>query len=421
MIERQIIIGLITSTEYCQKIQGVWNTRLLDSAMARRIAGWCWDYFDKYHKAPGSDIETIYYNAIRENQIPKNLAEEIEQDILPGLSKEYGREGLDITPLLDSTDKYLNAQHLKLFTAMIDALSAEGKQEEAEKLVRDFKPLNSTRRNLDAFIVPVERIRERRRRNPRTLLQPWLKEGQTTILYGNYGSGKSLLSIAVSYMLGLRDYETDEAEIGTWLVKNPTGTLYIDGELGEQEMEERIKGFEWLGKQSGKYRIQVLSLPEYQLDTGDSFSLSDRENQIKVIHWLEKHPNYKVVVLDSISTLFNLEEENSNSEWNNKVNPFIRDLRALKVACLLLHHAGKDSKKGLRGASSMGAMAHNIFRLTPHRFKDPDKGEAWFTLTKDKQRAAGYHFGELSLRFFRTENDVETHWEITGGSKDDDD
>lgn len=221
-------------------------------------------------------------------------------------------------------------------------------------------------------------------------------------------------------MLGLRDYETEEAEMGTWLVKNPTGTLYIDGELGEQEMEERIKGFEWLGKQAGKYRMQILSIPEYQLDTGDSFSLADRENQIKVIRWLEKHPNYKVVVLDSISTLFNLEEENSNSEWNNKINPFLRDLRALKVACLLLHHAGKDKKKGLRGASSMGAMAHNIFRLTPHGSRCVDMGEAWFEISKDKQRAAGFQFGELSLRFSRTENNTETHWEVTGDGKDND-
>jgi len=388
--------------------------------MARRIATWCWEYFDKYERAPGRDIESIYYNAIRENQIPKNLAEEIEQDILPGLSREYEREGLDVTPLLDATDKYLNDQHVKMFTATVEALSAEGKREEAEKMIREFKPLGTAKRNLDTFIVPIERIRERRRKHPRTLLQPWLKEGQTTILYGNYGSGKSLLSIAISYMLGLRDYETEEAEMGTWLVKNPTGTLYIDGELGEQEMEERIKGFEWLGKQAGKYRMQILSIPEYQLDTGDSFSLADRENQIKVIRWLEKHPNYKVVVLDSISTLFNLEEENSNSEWNNKINPFLRDLRALKVACLLLHHAGKDKKKGLRGASSMGAMAHNIFRLTPHGSRCVDMGEAWFEISKDKQRAAGFQFGELSLRFSRTENNTETHWEVTGDGKDND-
>jgi len=110
--------------------------------------------------------------------------------------------------------------------------------------------------------------------------------------------------------------------------------------------------------------------------------------------------------------LFGLENENDNSEWNNKVNPFIRDLRALGVACILLHHSGKDSKRGLRGASAMGAMAHNIFRLFVPKEKDPDEGEAMFTLTKDKQRAKGFLFKSFSLHFTQNEDQTETHWEI---------
>jgi len=108
-----------------------------------------------------------------------------------------------------------------------------------------------------------------------------------------------------------------------------------------------------------------------------------------------------------------LEQENDNSEWNNKINPFLRDLRALDVACLLLHHSGKDNKRGLRGASSMGAMAHNIFRLTSHEKKDPDGGEAWFVLSKDKQRAAGKGFKTLALKYTQDVDQTETHWKKT--------
>jgi hypothetical protein len=199
--------------------------------------------------------------------------------------------------------------------------------------------------------------------------------------------------------------------MGGWIVKNPTGTLYLDGELGEQEMEDRIKKFEWLGRQERDRRLKILSVPEYQLETGDTFYLSSRVNQLKIIKWLEDHLRYKLVVLDSASTLFGLENENDNSEWNNKINPFLRDLRALGVACILLHHAGKDNKRGLRGASAMGAMAHNIFRLSNHG--DKDEGEAWFKLSKDKQRAGGFGFKDFSLHFFQNETETETHWEIT--------
>jgi hypothetical protein len=222
-----------------------------------------------------------------------------------------------------------------------------------------------------------------------------------------------LLTLAIAYVLGLKDYDREECEIGEWQVKNPTGCLYIDGELGEQEMEERVKKFEWLGPQNPKYRMRVLSIPEYQMATEDPFYLSVRTNQLKIIQWLKDHPNYKLLVLDSASTLFGLEDENNNSEWSNKVNPFLRDLRAAGVACLLLHHSGKDIKRGLRGASAIGAMANYIFKLADHPDKDIDSGKAWFNLKKDKQRAGGYSFKAFGLRFDQNEDETETHWEVT--------
>jgi hypothetical protein len=411
MIERKIIIGLISSTEYCEKVKDIWNIQLLESAAAKLIAGWAWEYFIKYSKAPGHEIETIYYSKLKDGKIQKNLAEEIEEDILPGLSAESTEEDVNLQYLIEETEKYFSSQHLKQLSDNVQALIAAGRISEANDLAIKFKPLDKVTVKLEDFILTVQKIREKGRPHPTILMKPWLREGQTTIIYGNYGSGKSLLAIAVAYMLGLRDYKTEDCEMGEWIIKNPTGTLYVDGELGEQEMDDRIQCFEWLGPQ--KYKMEILSVPEYQLSTGDTFYLSSRLNQLKIIKWLKEHPRYKLTVLDSASTLFGLENENDNSEWNNKVNPFLRDLRALGVACLLLHHSGKDNKRGLRGASAMGAMAHNIFRLTIPKEKDIDEGEAWFILSKDKQRTKGFMFKKFSLHFTQNEKQTETHWEIT--------
>lgn len=418
MIERKIIIGLIISTEYCQKIKEIWNLQLIESPTARRIAGWVWEYFDKFSRAPGKDIEPIFYAKLRETRLAKELAKEIEEDILPSLSEEYSQEGFNLEYLLQETEKYLNEQHIKLLTQNIQTLLSTGKVEEADKLVREFKPLGFVSGRLDQFIQTIEQIRRQNRPHPTVLIKPWLKEGQTTIIYGPYGSGKSLLTISIAYLLGLRDFDREECEIGEWQVKHPTGCLYLDGELGEQEMEDRVKQFEWLGRQAGEFRMRILSVPEYQLRTEDTFYLSDRTNQLKIVKWLREHPAYKLVVLDSASTLFGLLEENDNSEWCNKMNPFLRDLRALDVACILLHHAGKDNKKGLRGASAMGAMAHNIFRLTNHGSKAMEKGEAWFVLDKDKQRASGYSFKRFALRYYQENSEKETHWEVTKTNDD---
>jgi len=413
MIERKIVIGLITSTEFCTQLKPLWNNQLIDSATAKRIAGWCWEYFDKYQKAPGKDIEGIYFSKLKAGNFPKVMAEEIEQEILPGLSKEYERSDFNLTYAVDEAKKHLSQQHIKIFTDSIQVLLSENKLQEAEERVGTFKPLEGASVSVGDFIKSLTQLKNTNLPHPTVFFKPWLKAGQITIIYGSFGSGKTLLSLLIGYMVGLKDHSTDDCEIGEWLVKNSTGCLYVDGEMGELEMAERLGTFEWLGRQHQDYRIRVLSIPEFQLATEDSFSLSERTNQLKIINWLKSHPTYKLIVLDSASTLFGLVEENSNSEWNTKINPFLRDLKAMGVACILLHHAGKDNKKGLRGASAMGAMAHNIFRLTNHVKKQMDDGSAWFVIQKDKYRAAGKNFKTFSLKFTRSENEKETNWEVT--------
>jgi len=419
MDERQIIIGLITSTEYCTRVKDFWDPILLESATAKQISIWTWEYFQTYKKAPGKDIEGIYFTKLKEGKIQKDLAEEIEQDILPSLSEEYTEGEQNIDYLVNETEKYLNERHIQIHIETVDALLAVGKMEEAEKIIHEFKPLTSASITLDNYILSLEQIIDKKKPKPKAIISPWLREGQMTIIYANFGVGKSLLSLLLGFIVGL-DKPTEESDIGEWKVRDQTGCLYIDGELGEQELEERVKAFSWLGKQVKRWKIKMLSLPDYQLETEDSFYLGDRKNQKKIISWLQNNPNYRLIVLDSASTLFGLQEENDNSEWNNKINPFIRDLRALGVACILLHHAGKDGKRGLRGASAMGAMAHNIFRLENHEDKPSCPGQAWFRLTIEKQRSGGHSFKPFSLLFTQENNDKETHWEVTNNYRTDD-
>jgi len=412
MIERKIVTGLIVSTPFLENIRSTWSMDYLESVTARQISLWVWEYYDKYHKAPGKDIETIFYLKLREGRISQDMASDME-DILRGLSSEYERGEQDLTLLTEETLKYFECRRAEILARKIEEASKAGRVDLVRSLSQEIAR-DVTSSDISKHILTIPQIRRMEHKPPRVLMKPWLREGQFTIIYGNYGCGKSLLAISIAYMLGVRDYDKPECQIGEWQVKNPTGCLYIDGELGEVEMEERVSQFEWLGPQPSSRKLRVLSLPEYQLREERSFSLSDRSVQKSVVKWLSENPEYRLVILDSISTLFELEDENSNSEWNNKINPFLRDLRAMGVACILLHHSGKDGKRGLRGASTMGAMAHNIFRLVNHEKKSEDAGEAWFVLTKDKQRSGGYEFKSFGLRYSQDDNGKSTTWEVTG-------
>ena len=143
MIERQIIKGLIISTEYLQRLRSVWDVKLLESVTARRIAGWAWEYFEKYNKAPGGDIEGIYYSKLRENNLPKDIAEEIEQDILPRLSEDYSDNSLNLDYLLSQTLKYFRERQLKVHCESIQALLIGGDVDDAEKTACNYKTIKS--------------------------------------------------------------------------------------------------------------------------------------------------------------------------------------------------------------------------------------------------------------------------------------
>ncbi len=140
MIERRSIIELNTSTEYIRQIENIWDTQLLESSTARMLASWVWEYYGKYHKAPGKEIENIYYQKLKEG-LSKEIGEEIETEILPSLSSEYEETEINIPYLVDETKKHLNTQKLLQFSANIEALVEEGNLTEAEKLAGEYKTL----------------------------------------------------------------------------------------------------------------------------------------------------------------------------------------------------------------------------------------------------------------------------------------
>jgi len=411
-IERRIVTGLIISTEYIKRVREILQQRShIGSKTAKLIVNWCFEYFDQYGKAPGLHIQDIF-----DTKAKALRAEDVEDisDILASLSADFEREDeFNAEYLFDQTMEYFRKCQLK---NLKDELSVV-EPEEAEQLIADFKPLAivSSYDKISKFILTIEQLHELDIEKPRLLLAPWLREGQVTFIYGHYGTGKSLLAINIAMLLALNLDNAAEWDIGEWQVKNPTGCLYVDGEMGAVELRERIDQFTYLGEP--QYKMLGFPLPEYQLATEHDFVLAERGNQLQIISWLKDNPDYKLLILDSVTTLFGLTDENSNAEWNIKVNPLLRDLKALGVATIILHHSGKDEKRGLRGASAMGAMAHNIFGLTNHGSKNVDEGEAYFTLKKHKQRSGGFQFKSFDIHYSQNHHQTQTIWETEIGTQ----
>lgn len=143
MIERKIIIALITSTEFIRGIQDKWSVDLFESSTAKRLATWCIEYYDKYQRAPGKEIEGIFYEKVKAG-LPKELSEEIAEEILPRLSEEYEIQ-LESPPnveyLIDLAKAYFNEHNLLKHADSIRALVETNKVVEAESMASAYAPM----------------------------------------------------------------------------------------------------------------------------------------------------------------------------------------------------------------------------------------------------------------------------------------
>jgi soluble cytochrome b562 len=140
MIERNILIGLITSTEYIQRIYNIWNIDYIESPTAKRMATWVITYYEKYKVAPNKDIELIFDT--KKAKLPKELAEEIEQDILPSLSEEFEENSINVDYLVAETKLYFDKRHLIIHSDTIRSLTDAGKLEEAKIAAATFNQIS---------------------------------------------------------------------------------------------------------------------------------------------------------------------------------------------------------------------------------------------------------------------------------------
>lgn len=141
-MERRIIIGLITNKHYLLQLKNSWKPEYIESDAAKALASWCWEYFDKNGKAPNEDIQNIFDKKVKRKKIDKSLAEEIETEILPSLSKEYERKKKkkkkNIDVLLKDTWEYFVERQLRIKDETIEALLDKGEIEQAKEYHNNF-------------------------------------------------------------------------------------------------------------------------------------------------------------------------------------------------------------------------------------------------------------------------------------------
>lgn len=230
------------------------------------------------------------------------------------------------------------------------------------------------------------------------LVEGLIQERDITMLHAWRGVGKTHfvghLAWAVASGASFLRYE----------VPYPAGVLLVDGEMPQEELQERLAAC------SRSYRVRKLQAP-FRLLCADALdgipSLATSAGQALIETELDAYPEVRLLILDSISTLCNDgSPENEAESWTEMQNWLLK-LRRRGVSPLIVHHDGKGGAQ--RGTSKREDVVSQSIHLKRPDDYSPSQG-ARFEVILEKARGVFGADAEPFEAQLVTEEDGRATW-----------
>lgn len=229
------------------------------------------------------------------------------------------------------------------------------------------------------------------------VMAPWLPEAGLAMLFGDRGSGKTFLALAIAYAIA-----NGEDLLG-WTVKEPRSVCYIDGEMSEADTMQRMEAAVRLlpADHSSQGVVRLLSMDRAGLD----LDLSDPIHQT----WVDAElGDAKVVIIDNLATTVSASDDRSEAaRWDSVQRWFLKHRREGRTV-LLIHHVTKEGKQ--RGLHAKEDVLDSVLRIESRNFEGSSE-PARIRLAFTKRR--GFHGDDA--RTFKADL-TEGGWERLGPS-----
>lgn len=185
--------------------------------------------------------------------------------------------------------------------------------------------------------------------------------------------------------------------------------MYIDGEATQAELRADIERMisDWSEEEGKLIDNNLLILCDEEIDD-ELLTLSNSKHMAIVINKaLEHKPD--LIVVDTMSALFSLHDENSNAEIKRAIMQPLKMLaKEANAGLLLAHHSGKwrSEEGGMkshaylgRGGSNLGCLARSVITLIA-----PDRSNKERVILS-VPKAKGYRLADVAMNY-----DYETRW-----------
>lgn len=177
------------------------------------------------------------------------------------------------------------------------------------------------------------------RQRPRWIVKNLIPDTSTGLIYGASKAGKSFFALRLFYAVA-----HGWPEVFGLRIKAQRPVIYLCLE-GAGDFRNRVEAIR-------SWAIEnALPLDGKFLFCDAPFSLvSDVQEFLESCRDNVEHP---IVVIDTLARASGGLEENSNTEMQRVADAMQRIAREMAGTCVAIHHAGKDSARGPRGASSV--------------------------------------------------------------------
>ena len=227
------------------------------------------------------------------------------------------------------------------------------------------------------------------------LIQDVIPDQSLVALFGPPASFKSFHAMSIAECI---------ASGRPWMGKEINGTgpvLYIAGE-GYGGIGARIAAIKQHHKTPDSAQLYVVRSMINLRSSVDDFT-----NLILAIDELVQliGVQLRMIVIDTLARSFGGGNENNSDDMGVYIQSLGKIQNRYKCSLMLLHHAGKDTSKGLRGHSSLLAAVDTQMEIL--RFTDSMKGQIFLSKQKDGEQGERYGFEAITVDIDRSDLGLE--------------
>ena len=399
------------------------------------VIRWIIEYGEKYDRAPKDYLQKIFDR--KKDTIDPTSVKLVEKFLL-NINHQYIRGDFDeinINYELDEAEAYIQERFIFDNQEKVHAAFAANRGRDAIRLKNDFvlPALASEFADPETIFVKeaisLDDFVAQKIAAPEMMLDPWLSDGSLNMLYAKRGTAKTWICLISAIALTRKAHKW--IDVGNWKATRPAGVLYLDGEMPQYYLQNRINEIisslnrKQQGEQNPDSPLTIVSNSSIAENfRGSQMRLTESYWRDTIYNYISKDDRYNLLILDNLASLTPGLDENKKEDWD-PINQWILALRHLGVAVLFVHHAGKSGLQ--RGTSSREDALDNIIQLKKTRVKEISSKSynpeaTYIDIIFDKARNSNPQLvNPFILEIVSTHRGRDIQWQTIERVKDDDD